>query len=685
MGVQGGARAGWRAAGLFLLASAAAGGSSVALCAELGPQILYFEPVRIGVPGSSPHTIRKSARELTKLTLSAYGREYVFSVDANETFHDSFQQKPNRSSLKLYRGTIDGLPGSWVRFATKGLEVHGMFWDGQHLYVIAPREEVRDQLVPPLQATSDSVLFRLSDVVLPPGATACAATSDPTQPQRASELYASLAHEIKSSTMQQLAVTKVLEVSAIGDRRFAQRYADEQVARDEILLRLNNVDGIFSSQLGVQIRAATVHIYDRQNDPFSDSGHAPTLLEQLGNHRRRTGTLRAHGLTHLFTGRDLDGTTVGIAYMDSLCDARYGAGLTEVTTRGSWYESLIAAHEMGHNFGAVHDGEAGKACASTPSGQFLMSANVTGVDTFSECSLGLMRPSIARASCIAALPPADLALDADLGTLRHPVGASFDWELAVLNEGGSSALNARAEILIPPNVIIEDIFVVGGTCTSGAGVVQCHMGNIAGGASRRVQMTLRSDKVGSHSIFARVFADNDVDPDDNAGEAVLVVEPEADLALQASTIETVRAATEFDVQFTLSNAAIIDASGVTASFQLSAGLNAVKATLDEGACVREAALVTCTLQSLPAGASAAGTLTLRAAQSGAATIRGVVAGSYVDPNAANDEVTLSVQVSAAPASSPAQSSSRKSGGGSLETFMLVALALLGMLRRSFRA
>src|SRR5690606_40314985 len=151
--------------------------------------------------------------------------------------------------------------------------------------------------------------------------------------------------------------------------------------------------------------------------------------------------LRAYGLTHLFTGRDLDGTTVGIAYMDALCDARYGAGLTEVTTRGTWYESLIAAHEIGHNFGAVHDGEPGKACASTPSGQFLKSANVNGIDTFSECSLSSMQPAIARASCIRPLPPADVALDPDLGTLRHPVGTAFDWELAVRNEGGAGALN----------------------------------------------------------------------------------------------------------------------------------------------------------------------------------------------------------------------------------------------------
>ena len=31
--------------------------------------------------------------------------------------------------------------------------------------------------------------------------------------------------------------------------------------------------------------------------------------------------------------------------------------------------SLIAAHELGHNFGAVHDGEG--ACASTPNGSHL--------------------------------------------------------------------------------------------------------------------------------------------------------------------------------------------------------------------------------------------------------------------------------------------------------------------------
>src|SRR4030095_9445100 len=96
---------------------------------------------------------------------------------------------------------------------------------------------------------------------------------------------------------------------------------------------------------------------------------------------------------------------------------------------------------------------------------------------------------------------------------------------------------------VPPVVQIEDAYVPGGSCTSGAGVIQCQLGDITGGASRMVHLMLRSDALGSSSISARIVADSDASLDDNKGDGTIVIEPEADLGVSlqgpgaASTID----------------------------------------------------------------------------------------------------------------------------------------------------
>jgi hypothetical protein len=689
MEFRGGVRAGWCVAGSFLFFAATGAVPSAAFAADA--QILYFEPLRISVPASERSQQKTSAHDLRKLAFSAYGRAYALSVEANETFHASLAQKPSRSTLKLYRGAIDGLADSWVRLATRGGDVHGMIWDGEHAYVIAPSDEVRDQLVPPLQTEGDTVIFRLSDVLLVSPAMSCA--SDATEEQRrASEAYESLTSEIQQSAVNDgTGATKRIELAVLGDSLFFEQHADAQEARESILIRMNNVDGIFSSQLGVQIQVPTVDVHTPASDPFSSERNASALLSELADLRRRTPELRARGLTHLFTGRDLEGSTIGIGYVGSLCDAKYGSGLTEVTHRGSWYESLIAAHEIGHNFGAVHDGESDKACESTPQGVYLMSPNVNGSESFSQCSLESMQPRIARAYCITALPPANISIALDLGTWHRPVGSSFDWELPVANAGGITAAEVRAEILVPPAVVVEEAHVVGGSCTSGAGVIQCQLGSIAGGSSRSVHLTLRSDVVASNSISAKVFAHSESTADDNEGSGSLVIDPEADVSVSAEGPTQVSVADPFDVRFTLANAAVINANAVRATIQIPANFVARSTVFDGGACTIEGTAITCSLGLLGPGASSEGTISLTATRAGNATIELQIAGSYVDPNASNDAAELTVEVSSAVTASPSQgaaggdsSSGSSGGGGAGNAILLTLLGALAAARRRRR-
>ena len=117
----------------------------------------------------------------------------------------------------------------------------------------------------------------------------------------------------------------------------------------------------------------------------------------------RARRLSATGLTHLFTGRQLDGDTAGVAYTLALCSQRFAASLT-MAHNSAALDTLITAHEIGHVFGAPHDGT--EQCASTPQGQYIMTPTLnTSVTSFSQCSLDQINAVIDSYSCVVALPP----------------------------------------------------------------------------------------------------------------------------------------------------------------------------------------------------------------------------------------------------------------------------------------
>ena len=668
-------------AGLWVVAVAALAPSvAAANDAERAGRILYFEPLR-ALPGAANDAQRKAGTSLQQLRFDAFGRRFDISLGANERLMAS---KPEHSQLELYRGSIDGIAGSWVRLASKGDVLHGMIWDGTQLYAIEPAAEVRDSLTQPLPADApQTIVFRLADVTIDQGAAACASASSPT---KGSDAFEKLAGELKNSAvaMQAMGATRRLDVSALSDAQFRARYANEEEARDAILTRLNNVDGIFSSQLSIEIHVASLSVPDAASDQLSAATVPNTLLRELALLRKRSPELNSQGLTHLFTNRDLDGNTIGIAYLDSVCDNQNAVGLTD--SRNTWLDSLVAAHEMGHHFGADHDGDSQGSCPNTPSSGFLMAPVVSGTDDFSPCSLTRMRQVTQHANCITNLPPANVRIPSDLGLARRQLGTSFMWQLPITNIGGLSSRNVRAELTLPASLGIVDASVLGGTCLSGGGTIECELGDIAGGAVRTIYLELGGNSAGSHAIAAHISADHDTDRRDNDGSGTILVESPADVSVRLRGPISVMANERFTVDFDVANVAADNAGTVTVKIDLPAGATVGTASLTNGACTSVAASIECTLAPLSAGATASGSVSLTASDVGSAALHAAVSGNYFDTNNANDTADLVVAVSgvvarASPPPASAGASGSGGGGGSFGLLLLLALAPLHRARR----
>jgi hypothetical protein len=342
-----------------------------------------------------PAFTRSSKGEVSTLEFTAFGRHFRLQLSRNPRF----AQIAAGSAAQLYAGTIEGLPGSWARISVLDGLPRGMIWDGRELFIIdAGAEGVND-------GAAGTVMYKLSDAVLERSVSLTDDVID--RPTDAGAGFDALVAELRVRTqaLQAGAATEVVEISVLADAAFLARYPGETEARDAILTRLNNVDGIFSSQVGVALQVASIHLADDIMGGLSTSNDSNELLEDLGRLRRDSGALSATGLTHLFTGRDLGGETAGVAYELALCSPRYSASLTEAHDSVA-LDSLITAHEIGHLFGAPHDGTG--QCASTPQDQFIMAPKLsTTVSTFSQCSLDQIDAVLDSFSCVVALPPAE--------------------------------------------------------------------------------------------------------------------------------------------------------------------------------------------------------------------------------------------------------------------------------------
>jgi hypothetical protein len=339
-----------------------------------------------------PALTRASKGDAATLEFTAFGRGFRLQLSNNQRL----AQLAVGSSVQLYKGTLEGVPGSWARISIQGGLPRGMIWDGRELFIVDAAPEAVNY------GAAGTVMYKLSDAVLERGVSFAGDAVE--KPRDAAAAYDAMIGDLRArkQALQDGVATEGVEISILGDATYLARYSSEAQARDAILTRLNNVDGIFSSQVGVELQVVSVNIGGELTAGLSATTDSGALLEELGQLRRQTPALVATGLTHLFTGRDLDGDTVGVAYSVALCSQRFGASLT-MAHNSAALDTLITAHEIGHVFGAPHDGT--EQCASTPQGQFIMTPTLTSsVTSFSQCSLDQINAVIDSYACVKALP-----------------------------------------------------------------------------------------------------------------------------------------------------------------------------------------------------------------------------------------------------------------------------------------
>ena len=628
--------------------------------------VSHYEPLHDLSVHAADQLRTNASRENKPAALSfdALGKQFDLDLQANDRVLDALPANAAFAGVSVYRGHLRNNPDSWVRIVMFEGMPRGLVWDGEAMFAIeAPGDSAVN--------TSEAVIYRLADLNIVPGTMSCGAKSISGS---AAKVYARMNAELETAFTKAQAAGAVSEIgmSVLGDSIFTAAQGGDSAAAAAITARFNNIDGYFSEQVGVQLNVQRIDTFDSASDPFDNTLDSGELLDQLSEYRLQTPEHNSLGLTHLYTGRDFTTSTVGVAWRGALCDSYFSAGVSEGRA-GLTTDSLIAAHEIGHNFGAEHDGQAGTSCESETD-PYIMSPSVNGNDQFSACSIAVMQAEAAAASCVVALPAVDVGIRLlDQGsTVLLGANTVIEYEISV--NGTVGVNDVVADFAIPAVLSLDSISTSSGSCSSGAGTASCAFGNLPGLSKHSVTMTTTPAVVGAGTLNASVTtSDSDERPVNDQDTLQLTVDPAVDLVVNSPATVAVFVDDSTTVTVNLENLSILDASSVSLSATLGSGLRPDTASWSIGTCTVAAQQIDCQAASFAAQSVASLSIAATATSTGTKNVSVSLSSAEADANTSDNSASGTVNV-------VSPQSDDEGGGGATTPLFLLVLVLAAIVR-----
>ncbi|MEM1263221.1 MAG: zinc-dependent metalloprotease family protein [Pseudomonadota bacterium] len=566
----------------------------------------------------------QSARE--NVTFAAGGRVWTLQLEPNSRLNGFAKD----GATQLYKGRLADNEKSWLRVSERDGVLRGLVYDGSDFYALEPAAELGVS-----QEDGAVAFYALEDLVVPAGTVTCGHGAMLLGQERNMNVAAkAIASELEF--VAERVATQSIDIAVIGDSFFADGRSDATAA---LLDRINIIDGYFSDQVGVTLNVVETRITDAGTEPFTTTD-ASDLLDELADYKFSEAGLRTLGLVHLYTGRNLDGTTAGIAFRGALCSFRFGVGLSE-GVRNIAVDSLIGAHELGHNFGSPHDDEAGSVCESTPSG-FLMSPSINGSSTFSACSLNEIQQEVASASCLTSIQPIDA-----LPLLRgfpnqvqnnQTIQGSID-----VNNNGSSATGSITLTVDSTAEAVLDTTTLPIGCTAAVPTgATCTIASLGAGVSQSFTFNFTAVTVGTTTIEATTATSNDANAsNDTASVDVEITPANADLQAELTTPAQIGLGRDATVTGTLRNLSTDPAPNAELVVAIPSELTVQSVA---GPCADGGTTVTCRQATLNGQVVASFDIVVRGAALGNATLTATASSDAPDANSANNSAQQAFEV-----------------------------------------
>jgi Metallo-peptidase family M12/Calx-beta domain/Bacterial pre-peptidase C-terminal domain len=276
-----------------------------------------------------------------------------------------------RAPSRTFKGTVRGMEGAQARFSIDGQKLEGLIaTTGGEVFFVEPAKNFSSAA-----GKGEFVFYPLS-AVRAESFGECGTTLAHRVGERAASVTGgssgsgATANIINKGAPEELfGPMPEVELATEADNEYVDAAGGVNIANLQIADIVNQIDGIYQTQLGIRIRI----VFQRgwaTADPYSGTD-ASAALNQFRTTYDGTfapGTLPARDLTHMWTGRNFNGGTVGIAYIAAVCDSpAFSYGMSQdAFAPDSAHAVVLTAHEIGHNFSAEHPNEMGTTPAGCP-------------------------------------------------------------------------------------------------------------------------------------------------------------------------------------------------------------------------------------------------------------------------------------------------------------------------------
>lgn len=163
------------------------------------------------------------------------------------------------------------------------------------------------------------------------------------------------AHGNKSESERQGLCYEV-EYSIANDFLMFQAYGSSAGVQNHAIGVLNNVQTNYDDEFTDELQFIIVEQFVSTCatcDPWTNSTQAENLLNSFTNWAPG-GFSSMHDIGSIWTDRDFNGSTIGIAWVGAICTPIQYNALQDFTSNAN-LKRVMVAHEFGHNFDANHD------------------------------------------------------------------------------------------------------------------------------------------------------------------------------------------------------------------------------------------------------------------------------------------------------------------------------------------
>jgi len=256
-----------------------------------------------------------------------------------------------RSEVKWFKGYVNGDTRAIARITLEAAGPAGFFFLGN-----------RQQFIEPLARHCPAspgllIVYDAADVLGPH--VRCDANE--IEQYRAAARQTAPARQT-SDTLPPLNKGVVLKLATEADYTYYSHFKTN--TNDHILGVINQVDGLYEKDFGVNFKVTYQHVFQTKADDPYPSSDPLTLLEKFRDYWNANHAQVDRHIAFLFNAVDLSSGALGRAYEGQACTdvtASYGFfSYTEFI-----YEASVVAHEIGHTLHAEHETSAN--CQAEPS------------------------------------------------------------------------------------------------------------------------------------------------------------------------------------------------------------------------------------------------------------------------------------------------------------------------------